>query len=172
MKVYAILDDQSNGSFARSTLFDAMDLTETDSFDFTLTSCSGQEDRKGRRTFDLMVQSLDGNAMFKLPPIVECDDILNEQGEIPTTEIASQFEYLRNLDLPPLDADAEILLLIGCDMTEAHIVLEQLIGAHSDPFAQRLVLGWVVIGTVLKCVILVKISLLLRLTSSVMADLL
>ena len=148
MKVYAILDDMSNGSLARSTFFDAMDLTETDSFDYTLTSCSGQEDRKGRRTFDLMVQSLDGNATFKLPPIVECDDIPNERGEIPTPEIASQFEYLRNLDLPPLDPDAEILLLIGRDMTEAHIVLEQQAGAHSDPFAQRLALGWVVIGTV------------------------
>ena len=141
MKVYAILDDQSNGSLARSTLFDAMDLTETDSFDYTLTSYLGQKDRKGRRTFDLMVQSQDGNATFKLPPIVECDDISNERGKISTPEIASQFEHLRNLDLPPQDPDAEILLLIGRDMTEAHTVLEQLTSARSDPFAQHLALG-------------------------------
>lgn len=39
-------------------------------------------------------------------------------------------------------------MLIGRDLTEAHHVYEQCIGPRSSPFAQRLNLGWVIVGDV------------------------
>ncbi|XP_046544637.1 uncharacterized protein LOC124254832 [Haliotis rubra] len=40
----------------------------------------------------------------------------------------------------------KILLLIGRDVIETHLVLDQRIGTKGAPYAQRLPLGWVIIG--------------------------
>lgn len=47
-----------------------------------------------------------------------------------------------------MDAEAEILLLLGGDVLSAHKVWQQISGPHDAPFAQRLDLVWVVIGEV------------------------
>ncbi|CAG2202312.1 unnamed protein product [Mytilus edulis] len=51
--------------------------------------------------------------------------------------------------IPHLDKNAEILLLIGrdaVDAVEAHHILEQRLGSHNQPFAQKLKMGWVIVG--------------------------
>lgn len=50
--------------------------------------------------------------------------------------------------IPDIYIEADILLLIGRDLIDAHLVLEQDIGSPGSPFAQRVGLGWVVIGEV------------------------
>lgn len=50
--------------------------------------------------------------------------------------------------IPNLDPEAEILLLLGRDVLRVHKVREQINGPHNASFAQRLDLGWVVIGDV------------------------
>ena len=148
VKLYAILDDQSNSTLARSALLDAMDTAQVDPYQYTLSSCSGRESRSGRRAFGLVVESLDGEQTLKLPPVIECDDIPNEHDEIPTPDVASHFDHLTDITFAPLDPEAEILLLISRDMLNAHVVLEQRTGSSNDPFAQRLALGWVLVGNV------------------------
>ncbi|XP_063402324.1 uncharacterized protein LOC134686584 [Mytilus trossulus] len=46
----------------------------------------------------------------------------------------------------PIEERCQILLLIGRDLIEAHHVLEQRLGPSRTPFAQKLRLGWVIIG--------------------------
>ncbi|CAG2243926.1 unnamed protein product [Mytilus edulis] len=48
--------------------------------------------------------------------------------------------------IPPIEERCQILLLIGRDLIEAHHVLEQRLGPSRTPFAQKLRLGWVIIG--------------------------
>jgi hypothetical protein len=48
--------------------------------------------------------------------------------------------------LEPLDADSEILLLLGRDAITTHHVQKQIVGPVNSPFAQKLKLGWVVVG--------------------------
>ena len=81
---------------------------------------------------------------------MECDEIPNNRSEIPTPNIAKAYPHLRNISslIPEIDNSAEISLLIGRDMTQAHHVLSQRIGAPQEPFAQRLLLGWTIIGEV------------------------
>ena len=55
---------------------------------------------------------------------------------------------MRDVPIPALNPDAQILLLIGRDLAEAHHVKDQRIGARNAPFAQQLNLGWVVVGDV------------------------
>lgn len=51
-------------------------------------------------------------------------------------------------NIPPIDPKANIALLIGRDLPQAHHILEQVIGPPTAPFAQLLPLGWVIIGDV------------------------
>ena len=144
-KIYAISDDQSNSTLGRFDLFDSLTISKTDPYHFTLTSCSGREAREGQRAFGLVVKSLDASWTMELPPVIECDEIPNERGEIPTPEVTAYFDHLENVCLPPLDPEAPIALLIGRDLLEAHVVQEQLTGLDKEPFAQCLALGWVLI---------------------------
>lgn len=48
--------------------------------------------------------------------------------------------------IPPIDDSANILLLIGRDLLRAHHILDQIRGTSSQPYAQQLPLGWVIIG--------------------------
>ena len=148
VKVYAVLDDQSNGTLGRSELFDAMDVPDSTQFDYTLTTCSGKDNRSGRRTSNLVVESLDGNYKVRLPDVVECNDIPDARDEIPTPEVTRHYKHLHHVYLPPLDDKAKIQLLIGRDVPDVHIIQDQHTGPSNTPFAQRLSLGWVIIGDV------------------------
>ena len=149
VKVYAIIDDQSNRSLAKTQLLDQLNV-EGERIQYTLSSCSGNIVTSGRRANGFTVQSLDGSTSMELPTLVECNEIPNDRSEIPTPQVASNFPHLKDIanSLPPLDPDAEIQLLIGRDLVRAHHVLEQRIGPSDMPFAQRFNLGWVIIGDV------------------------
>ena len=48
--------------------------------------------------------------------------------------------------LPEINDNIPISILIGKDLLDAHDVLEQCTGVRNSPYAQRLLLGWVVVG--------------------------
>ena len=68
--------------------------------------------------------------------------------EIPTPDVARYHSHLKDIasHIPPLDPQSDILLLIGRDLIEAHHVHDQRIGPRGSPYAQRLSLGWAIIG--------------------------
>lgn len=92
-----------------------------------------------------MVEILDGTVRLKLPTVMECDGIPNIRTEIPTPEVAMSYPHLRGIaqHIPALDEEADILLLYGRDLLD---VLEQRLGPRATPYAQRLRLGWVIVG--------------------------
>jgi hypothetical protein len=147
VKTYAILDDQSNVSLARSELFELLDI-QSESVPYTLSSCAGLVETSGRRASDLVVESLDGSCKLDLSSLIECNQIPNLREEIPTPEVALYHAHLNDIaqHIQPLDNEADILLLIGRDLTEAHHVLDQRIRPGRSPYAQRLSLGWVIVG--------------------------
>jgi len=85
-----------------------------------------------------------------LPTLTECNEIPNDRSEIPTPEAAYHHQHLRQIstEIPPLDLDADILLLLGRDIIRAHRIRKQHNGPHNAPYAQKLDLGWVIIGDV------------------------
>jgi len=148
IKAYAILDEQSNRSLAKPELFHQLGI-DGQNYEYTLNSCSGRFLTQGRRASGCTVEALNGTS-HSLPTLIECADIPDNRDEIPTPRVVQHHKHLADLEkqIPELDEDAEILLLIGRDMTEAHHVLEQRLGPPNTPFAQRLSLGWVVVGEV------------------------
>ena len=147
VKAYAIIDDQSNRSLARSALFDILEL-ECSEVEYSLSSCGGHVVTSGRVANGCVIESLDGAGQFDIPTLLECDDIPNVREEIPTPNVAVHHPHLSGIahEIPPLDEEAEILLLIGRDLIDVHHVHDQRIGRRNTPYAQKLGLGWVIIG--------------------------
>ena len=148
-RAYAILDDQSNRSLARSSFFEMFDIADNTS-PYTLKTCAGLSEVTGRRANGFVVESTDGKTSLALPTLIECDQLPDNRSEIPTPAAVKNHPHLKSLTskIPPLDPKAKILLLLGRDIIQVHKVLEQRNGPPHAPFAQRLALGWVVIGDV------------------------
>jgi len=146
VKMYVILDDQSNRTLARSEFFELFSQSNSTEVNYTLSSCSGTFQTSGRTIEEgLVISSLDRSWEVELPPVLECNDIPNAPDEIPTPEIVARHNHLSDIYIPELE-EAKILLLVGRDLPEAHHVLEQRIGPKKSPYGQKLRLGWVVVG--------------------------
>ena len=85
-----------------------------------------------------------------LPTLTECGAIPDSREEIPTLAVARAHPHLEAIaeKIPELDPEAEILLLVGRDAPPLHKIHESLNGPRNAPWAQRLNLGWVVVGNI------------------------
>ncbi|KAK7898591.1 hypothetical protein WMY93_019444 [Mugilogobius chulae] len=130
---------QKSGNLAPAGDYSGKDIT-----------CSGLAETSGRRADGFVIQSIDGKITVPLPSLIECSDIPNNRAEIPTPSAVIHQPHLRHIakHLPELDPNAEILLLLGRDVLRLHKIRQQVNGPHNAPFAQRLDLGWVIVGEV------------------------
>ena len=126
LKTYAILDDQSNRSLAKPEFFSKLKIS-SEKFEYTLKTCSDTVVMSGRRAVDCVIESLDGSKCYQLPTVIECTNIPNLRDEIPTPQVAMHHAHLQDIayQIPELDREADILLLIGRDLIDVHHVLDQ-----------------------------------------------
>lgn len=96
------------------------------------------------------MESLDGAVCVSLPSPIECNNIPNNREEIPTPQVALHHAHLRSVAhiIPDIDPQAPIMLLLGQDIIRVHKVHKQVNGPHNLPYAQKLDLGWVIVGDV------------------------
>ena len=87
LKLYSIIDEQSNRSLVRPQFFD-MFKDQSPSAPYTLRTCAGVKQSAGRRASGYEVESLDGTVRVPLLSLIECNDIPNTREEIPTPEVA------------------------------------------------------------------------------------
>lgn len=148
-RVYAIIDEQSNKSLARTEFFEIFSDDSLPS-SYTLKTCAGSIETSGRRARGYMLESLDEKICVPLPILIECNELPDNRSEIPTPSAVLHHPQLRCLasEIPPLDSRAQILLLLGRDILSIHKTRKQINGPDDAPFTQRLDLGWVVIGNV------------------------
>lgn len=139
VKKYAVLDEQSNKSLAKTEFFDLFKVKASPT-PYTLKTCSGKMETSGRRAVHFFIESMDGKLQLPLPPLIECDMVPDDRTEIPSPEIAHQHPHLLPVadKIQPVDQDAAILLLLGRDILRVHKVREQINGPHNAPYAQRL----------------------------------
>lgn len=79
---------------------------------------------EGRRATGLIIESLDGVTKVKLPTLIECNNMPDDRAEIPTPDAARWHSHLKPIAhcIPPLDPEAQILLLLGRDILQVHKV--------------------------------------------------
>lgn len=149
IKVYAVLDDQSKRSLAWSEFLDLFDLEGSDS-PYPLRTSAGVTEMSGRRGIGFIAQPLDGSLSVPLPTLAKCNHMLDDRSEIPTPEAAKHYSHLKPIShiIPELDKHAQILLLLGQYVLQVHKVRDQCNGPNNAPYAQKLDLGWVVVGEV------------------------
>eukprot|EP00079_Xenopus_tropicalis_P026785 XP_012820751.2 PREDICTED: uncharacterized protein LOC101731053 [Xenopus tropicalis] len=149
IRLYAIMDDQSNGSLACPAFFDLFNI-KGPSIPYSLKTCAGVIETAGRKASGYQVESIDGQICLPLPPITECSRIPDNRTEIPTPDAALHHAHLKCIThlIPELDPKAQIMLLLGRDILRVHKARDQINGPHNAPYAQKLDLGWVIIGDV------------------------
>lgn len=149
INMYAVHDDQSNRSLVRPEFFDLFDVKSSSSL-YSLRTCAGTMEMSGRKAEGFEIESVNGGVTLTLPPLIECDQVPTNRSEIPTPKVALLHPHLRSVakHIPELDPNAPILLLLGRDIIRAHKVRQQINGPHDSPFAQRLDLGWTIVGEV------------------------
>lgn len=149
VKMYAVLDEQSNKSLAKTEFFDLFKVKASPT-PYTLKTCSGKMETSGRRAVNFLIESIDGTLQLPLPPLIECDMVPDDRMEIPSPEITHHHPHLLSVadKIQPVDQDAPILLLLGRDILRVHKVREHINGPHNALYVQRLDLGWVVVGEV------------------------
>ena len=143
------MDDQSNVSFVMPSLIQKLGASGP-TVNYKLTTCSGVNSCSGRKISQVVVESLDGEVRQKLPPLLEMENLPDDLTEIPTPEAASAWKHLRVLadKIPPLQADSCVEILVGRDAPRLHKVRKSINGPNSAPWAQKLDLGWVIMGQV------------------------
>lgn len=147
VNMYAVIDDQSNRSLASPRFFTYFECG-SEAITYTLSSCGGTIQTFGRKAEGFVAEAYGGGCVLNLPALIECQQVPCARDEIPTPEVALHYSHLADIAklIPPLDPDADILLLLGRDLIEAHHVLDQRIGQGNQPYGQKLHLGWTIIG--------------------------
>ncbi|KAM9302159.1 protein-glucosylgalactosylhydroxylysine glucosidase [Gastrophryne carolinensis] len=117
VKMYVVLDEQSNRSLARSDFVDAFNITSS-AVPYTLKTCAGVIITAGRRATDFIIESLDKRVYLSLPTLIECDMIPDDKAEIPSPEVALHHPHLKSIIIPAVQRDTSILLLLGRDILQ------------------------------------------------------
>lgn len=145
--LYAIHEEQSNRSLVRPEFFELFNDCGPSS-PYSLRTCAGVKETMGRRATGYIVEALDGTVQTPLPSLIECKNIPNDRDEIPTPNAAMHHSHLKSVAhlIPDLDSNAQILMLLGRDIVRVHKVRKQISGPHNASYAQKLDLGWVIVG--------------------------
>ena len=90
--------------------------------------------------------------VVKMPVAFTRELVSANRSQIPKPEVAREWQHLKPIadKLTPYHPDAEISILIGNNCPKAIRPREIVAGEDDEPYAQRTILGWGVIGRVCK----------------------
>ena len=147
-----MLDDHSNVSFVSETLCERFNLQGT-ATELLLTTMQQQNAHvETRKISGLEVLDYRRECVVKMPVTFTRELFSANRSQIPKPEVAKEWEHLKPIadKLTPYHPDAEISILIGNNCPKAIRPREIVAGEDDEPYAQRTVLGWGVIGRVCK----------------------
>ena len=149
---YAVLDDQSNVSFVSESLCGQLDLQGPPT-DLLLTTVQERNvHTPSSRICGLEVLDFNREHTVKLPMLFTRDAIPASRSQIPKASVAQEWEHLRPIadKLMPYDPHVEISLLIGNNCPSIVRPREVVVGKDDDPYGQRSLMGWGIVGRVCK----------------------
>ena len=152
---YALLDENSQGTFIQNSIIDALEVQTRDALIITQT-INGSSTFKAQAVEGLTVEPLEdfqnvyGKQSIQLPTTYSRDNLLFHNDEVPTKESLKDYAYLSNIadKLPEFNPSLELGLIIGANCPKALEPQEVIPAEGNGPFASRSKLGWRVIGPV------------------------
>ena len=147
---YAILDEQSNTSFVSRDLCERMNVKGPETQLLLSTMQEQNVCIASERISGLEVLDIDREHKVKLPVCFTCTSVPAKKSQIPKADVIRQWPHLATLagKLMPYDPSLHISLLIGSNCPSIIRPREILAGGDDEPYAQKSLLGWGVIGNV------------------------
>ncbi|XP_041472654.1 uncharacterized protein LOC121421920 [Lytechinus variegatus] len=148
---YAILDEQSNVSFISRKLYNKLNL-QGQKTNLKLTTLHDTSMIDTFKVQDLELQDHKRQNIVRLPAAFTRDDIPATRSQIPKTQIAERWPHLIRVaeEMMPYDQTVEVSLLIGTDCPSAIRPREIIAGGEAEPYGQKSLLGWGVVGRICK----------------------
>ena len=140
--VYALLDSQSDTTFASSEVVEALEVTK-EQVNLKLSTMSSKTTVvSSQKVNNLQVRGFFSGKKIALPPVYTREFIPANRTHIPTDETAKSWSHLEHLqgEIAPLQ-DCEVGLLIGYNCSQALLPREVVPGKDNHPYAQRTDLG-------------------------------
>ena len=144
----AVLDDQSNVCFASQSLCDRLQLHGPETQLLLTTMQEKNVLIESKRIHSLEVLDYKKENVVKLPMAFSREEIPANRSQILKPEAVRQWHHLTPVadELMPYNPDTEISLLIGNNCPRVVRPREIMAGEEHDPYGQRSLLGWGVIG--------------------------
>ncbi|XP_073718035.1 uncharacterized protein [Misgurnus anguillicaudatus] len=145
---YALLDTQSDSTFILDDLVAELNVS-VQPVQLKLSTMTAVDTViASKAVCGLQVRGLNSETYVQLHQAYAREFIPVDKSHIPTRDTALHWPHLKSLakELHPLQ-DCEVGLLIGYNCPSALAPLEVITGEHSEPFAQKTLLGWSIIGS-------------------------
>ena len=147
LKVYGMLDNCSQGSFINQDVLDNFDIKGTDT-KICIKTMTGTTSEDSQIVDGFMVSDVNGTNTISLPRLFTRKGLPINKDEIPTVDNVKYWPHLESImkEIPDIDPDAPVALLIGVNCPTALRPLEVINEENNGPFAQRTALGWCIVG--------------------------
>jgi len=140
---YAFIDEGSNVNMCSQRLVEELNLTVSSTNVELLTS--GATVTMQKRVDLLGIQGINEPSAFSLQNAFVVDEVVDVSSSIPTPNIVQAYPHLKELDFPLLD-EKGIDSLLGCDLHQAYMLKETLVGGPGEPCGLHTGLGWTIYG--------------------------
>ena len=141
---YAFLDSGSSSSFCTESLMRQLGVNGART-QISLTTLEKKDSLTDSFVVkDLVISDLDENIFIDLPALYTRPEIPISKEDIPTQSDVDRWPHLCGVNLP--DIEAEIGLLIACDVPAVFDPLEVKHSEDGGPYASRTSIGWMVNG--------------------------
>ena len=141
---YAFLDSGSSSTFCTEALMKQLGICGTRT-KISLTTLEKKDSLMDSFVVkDLVISDLDENVLIELPALYTRPEIPVSKDDVPTQRDVDQWPHLCGVHLP--EVNAEIGLLIACDVPTVFDPLEVKHSKDGGPYASRTCIGWVVNG--------------------------
>ena len=150
IKVYALLDNGSGGTFIKTETMKRLGIDGEDTT-LVLTTMHGTQEIETKVVNGLVaVNCQREDVHLDLPRSYAREQIPIDREEIPRPEVAERYHHLRKISeqLTPYMEDIEVGLLIGLNCPKALRPREVIHGQDTEPYAVRSILGWYINGPV------------------------
>ncbi|KAI5085315.1 hypothetical protein C0J45_23790, partial [Silurus meridionalis] len=145
--VYALLDTQSDTTFILKDTAETLNIKKESVKLKISTITSKTKVVSSQKLNGLQVRGIRSEVRIKLPTTYTRDYIPANKSHIPTCETAKNWPHLEHLaDQMSPKLDCEVGLLVGYNCPQALLPRDVICGKEDQPFAQRSVLGWSIVG--------------------------
>lgn len=137
---YAFLDNGSDCTILKRSIASALGLSGKPA-SINISTLHGTRSVLCTKS-KVVLSSLHEDFTCEVDPAIVVDSLPTEQAHVCNHRI---IKHTADLPFQSLE-DKSVGMLIGCDVPEAHIILDQRIGSRKEPFAVLTQLGWVLRG--------------------------